>query len=122
MAAEFEPIQFIDAEVEVVFDRAPTLSKKPDAPQAFIWGGTRFRIVEVLSSWHDFGRKGRESKNMQPAHLQVAARRGSWGVGRFYFRVRTEQGRVFDLYYDRAPESAANRAGHWFLLREMASA
>jgi hypothetical protein len=58
-------------------------------------------------------------KNMQPAHAQAAARRGSWGVGRFHFRVRTQDSRFFDLYYDRAPEDAGDRAGHWVLFREM---
>jgi hypothetical protein len=28
-------------------------------------------------------------------------------------------GRVFDIYYDRAPEAAGDRAGHWYLFREM---
>jgi hypothetical protein len=56
---------------------------------------------------------------MAPAHAATAARRGSWGVGRFYFRVRTDREEVFDLYYDREPESAGDRAGHWFLWREV---
>lgn len=57
--------------------------------------------------------------NMRPEHAAVASRRGSWGVGRFYYRVRTDTGRVFDLYYDRAPKSADDRKGAWFLYREM---
>jgi hypothetical protein len=56
---------------------------------------------------------------MAPAHLATATRRGSWGVGRFYFRVRTDGGGVYDLYYDRQPESAGDRAGHWYLWREV---
>ena len=59
------------------------------------------------------------ARNMQEAHLREASRRGSWGVGRFYFRVRTENGRIFDIYYDRAPEEAADRKGHWFIWREL---
>jgi hypothetical protein len=56
---------------------------------------------------------------MQPHNLRLAKKRGSWGVGRFYFRVQVQEGRVFDLYYDRAPDDASDRLGHWFLLREM---
>ncbi|NIN66282.1 MAG: hypothetical protein GTO63_16635 [Anaerolineae bacterium] len=56
---------------------------------------------------------------MQPEHLRSVRRFGSWGVGRFYFRVRVEDGRVFDLYYDRAPKDAADRQGHWYLWREL---
>jgi hypothetical protein len=59
--------------------------------------------------------------NMRPSHIATASGRGSWGVGRFYFRVRLESGRIFDLYYDRAPKSADDRKGGWFLLREMAT-
>jgi hypothetical protein len=57
--------------------------------------------------------------NMRPSHAATAKRRGSWGVGRFYLRVRTESGRVFDLYYDRAPKSIDDRKGVWILYWEM---
>jgi len=56
---------------------------------------------------------------MRPDHLTMAEKRGSWGVGRIYFRVRTESDQVFDLYYDRAPGSGGNRQGAWWLFREM---
>ena len=114
------PIRFIDDEIEVFFKRPPLLSKKPGAPQGFTWGTQQFRILEVLSEWVDTQRRGRAARNMRQTHLRTAERRGSWGVGRFYFRVRTDQQRVFDLYFDRAPKAAADRAGRWFLWREMA--
>lgn len=119
MAAEWTPLRFIDEEIEVRFDRPPALTRKPGAPDAFVWRGQERRVAEVISSWFDYSRKGTKAKNMQPAHLQVAARRGSWGVGRFTFRVRTNDDRVFDLYYDRAPENAGDREGHWWLLHEL---
>jgi hypothetical protein len=56
---------------------------------------------------------------MRAEHGAVAESRGSWGVGRFYFRVRTLGGQVFDLYYDRAPKNVDERKGAWFLYREM---
>lgn len=114
----WRPGPFIDAEVQVVFDRPPALSKSPEAPQAFAWEGTTFGVTAVLATWTDYRRRGRMTRNMQPAHQATAKRRGSRGVGRFYFRLQTSQGRVFDLYYDRAPEHAGDRAGHWFLWRE----
>ena len=119
MKTEWLPIQFIDQEIEVSFIRPPLLKKKPDAPDAFHWKGEHFQVDEVLSTWFDFGRRGRMAKNMKPENLRSASRWGSWGVGRNYFRVRTSQGRVFDLYYDRAPKKAADRSGHWFLWREL---
>ncbi|HEX9680722.1 MAG TPA: DUF6504 family protein [Anaerolineales bacterium] len=117
--SDFSPLAFVDEPVEVDFDRPPALLKKPGPPSAFRWRGEQHRIEELLSEWFDYGRKGRMARNMAPEHLETAKRRGSWGVGRFYFRVRVSSGRVFDLYYDRAPESAGDRTGHWFLWREM---
>ena len=118
-APDWIPIAFIDDEVEVTFDRPPLLSKRPHAPESFVWEGQRVGVIEVLSEWVDTERRGAMAKNMSEAHLRMAARRGSWGVGRFYFRVRTDQQRIFDLYYDRAPKEAADRRGHWFLWREL---
>jgi hypothetical protein len=63
-------------------------------------------------------RRGRMSNNMRPAHASRASRLGSWGVGRFYFRVKVDDGRIFEIYYDRAPADADNRKGAWFLKGE----
>ena len=41
------------------------------------------------------------------------------GINAIFFQVRTESGRVFELYYDRAPKSVDDRKGGWFLYREM---
>lgn len=120
MPESWQPIGFISQEISVSFESPPALKKKPDAPQSFQWEGQRFEIAEVLSRWFDYGRRGNMARNMQEHNLREAQRRGSWGVGRFYFRVRTAEGRVFDLYYDRASEEAGDRAGHWFLWRELA--
>lgn len=122
MSETWQPVRFIDAEIQAVHDRPPALAKKPPAPVSFVWGGRAFLVLEVLSTWTSYERRGRMGENMAPAHLATAARRGSWGVGRFYFRVRTDSGNVYDLYYDRAPESAGDRAGHWFLWREVRAA
>jgi hypothetical protein len=113
-------IQFIGEPVAVQFDQEPALAKRPGCPDRFVWGGQVHQIVEMLKEWHDFGRRGRMARNMRPTHLATAERRGSWGVGRDYYRVRTGQGRVFDLYYDRAPKAAGDRRGGWFLYRELA--
>ncbi len=119
MPPEWIPLQFIDEPVEVTFEAPPTLSKKPPAPSGFSWRGEAFRVLRVAAAWYNFERRGNAARNMQPEHLTTAARRGSWGVGRFYFRVVTDAGRAFDLYYDRAPRDAGDRAGHWFLWREV---
>jgi hypothetical protein len=114
------PFRFIGDEIEVEFDEPPALEKKPGCPDAFAWKNETFRVVEAVSEWSDFTRRGRFARNMQPEHAAVAASRGSWGVGRFFFRVRVDDGRFFELYYDRAPKDALHRKGSWFLRCELA--
>lgn len=116
---KFIPVQFVGEEIKAQFDKAPMLSKKPGTPCSFHWGQESFRVTETISQWFDYDRKGRMAKNMKDQNLREAKRKGSWGVGRYYFRVRTDLDRVFDLYYDRAPKDASDREGHWFLWREM---
>ena len=119
---DVKPLRFIGEEIQVEFDRPPVMEKKPGCPDRFIWRGKTYRIVAVLSQWHDYGRRGHMAHNMRPSHAATAARRGSWGVGRDYHRIRTDTDQIFDLYYDRAPKKIDDRKGSWFLYREMALA
>lgn len=116
-----KPIRFIDEEIEVHFDQPPVLEKKPGCPGGFTWQGRTYRVTEMLDEWSDFTRRGKFARNMTPGHAAVASTRGSWGVGRFYYRVRTDTGQIFDLYYDRAPKDAVHRKGEWLLYREMSA-
>ena len=100
------------------FDSPPTLEKTPTCPQRFIWRGERFAITGVLEQWVDFHRRGKMARNMTPGHIASAARSGSWGVGRFFFRVQVSNGQLFEIYYDRAPHDADHRKGGWFLMGE----
>lgn len=112
--------RFIGEEIEVGFNQPPLLEKKPGCPDRFTWQEETFEIVEMLKEWHDYRRRGRMAQNIQPAHAAIAEQRGSWGVGRDYFRVGTASGRIFELYYDRAPKDANRRKGAWFLYQELA--
>ena len=114
-----QPLRFIGEPIEVQFDELPLLEKKPGCPDSFCWCDKSYQIVELVGEWHDYRRRGRMARNMKPARAKVASQRGSWGVGRDYFRVLCAGGRVFDLYYDRAPKDAADRKGSWFLYREI---
>jgi len=116
---EEKAIRFVGEEVEVVLEDGTSFEKRPVCPAAFAWRGQTHRVAECLNEWRDYGRRGKMAHNMREPHLATAAKRGSWGVGRHYFRVRTEGGRVFDLYYDRAPKDTVDRKGSWHLLREM---
>lgn len=114
-----KPLQFIGQEIQVAFNKPPALEKKPPAPDQFQWEGETYLVESVLSEWQDFQRRGRMARNMRPENAAKARRRGSWGVGRFYFRLLTRGGRIFDLYYDRTPKNADDRLGAWFLYREL---
>jgi hypothetical protein len=109
---------FIHEPIEAIFHEPPMFSKTPPCPDAIIWRGEFFPVLEMLESWQDFKRRGKYARNMRAEHLEVASRRGSWGVGRYHFRVRVPDNRIFQIYYDRAPENAGDRAGHWFMFGE----
>jgi hypothetical protein len=115
-----EPVHFIGEPIEVIFDQPPALEKKPPCPNGFIWQGQTYRVATEIAEWVDFERRGKMAKNMQPEHAARASLKGSWGVGRFFFRVQVEGGRIFELYYDRAPQDVNRRKGTWFLLLERA--
>jgi hypothetical protein len=115
----YQPIRFIAQEIEVEFDQPPALKKSPGCPDRFTWDGECFEVARSLGEWTDYTRRGRMQGNMRPSNAAAASRRGSWGVGRFYFRVKTDSGRIFELYYDRAPRDAGDREGSWYLYREL---
>ena len=119
MASEPRSIHFLDEPIQVSFDSAPAYEKTPPCPDGFTWAGHSYRVLERLSEWTDFARRGRSTRNMRPAHAEVAAGRGSLNVGRFFFRVRVNTGQLFDLYYDRAMKSLDDRKGQWFIYREL---
>ena len=136
MTDNYQAIHFFDHPIEVIFDTPPAREKTPDCPNGFIWEEKTYRVVEMLSSWSDFSRRGKMARNMRPAHAAVASSRGSLNVGRFYFRVRVRpavelpentssstagppEEQVFDIYYDRAMKNIDERKGQWFLYREM---
>lgn len=119
MASQSRASHFLDDPIEVLFDSPPAYEKSPPCPDRFVWSGKEYRVVERISEWTDFERRGRSARNMRPSHAETAAGRGSLNVGRFFFRVRVDTGQVFDLYYDRAMKNVDERKGQWFIYREM---
>jgi len=116
---ELIPIHFYDQPIKPIFDTPPKLEKSPDCPNGFTWEDKTFRVIEMLSAWTDFRRRGRMAQNMRPEHAEVASTRGSLNVGRFYFRVKVDTGQIFDIYYDRAMKNVDERKGQWVIYREM---
>jgi hypothetical protein len=122
MLDNYQPLHFLDLPIEAVFDTPLTREKTPECPNGFIWENKTYRVVEMLSSWSDFKRRGKMARNMRPAHAEVASSRGSLNVGRFYFRVKVDTGQIFDIYYDRAMKNVDDRKGQWFIYRELGEA
>ncbi len=110
---------FICEAIDVGFAESVLFNKKPECPNYFSWRGNHFEITELISEWHDFGRKGRYNRNMKDSHLERASDKGSLGVGRFYFRIRTVGSRVFDIYYDRSIKNVSDTGGSWVLFQEL---
>lgn len=113
---------FIAEPISVSFEGQAGFEKRPECPSTFVWRGETHVILECLNEWRDYGRRGKMAHNMRPSHLAAAEKRGSRGVGRHYFRVRTDAGRVFEIYYDRAPKDTRDTKGSWHLFREVAAA
>jgi hypothetical protein len=140
----YQALHFFDQPIEPIFDTPPAREKSPDCPNGFVWEEKTYRVIEMLSAWSDFTRRGKMARNMRPAHAAVASGRGSLNVGRFYFRVRVRlsssstagqtksssitsplgtaghsEEQIFDIYYDRAMKNVDDRKGQWFIYREM---
>lgn len=110
---------YISEPVVVQFSRQPAHSKTPPCPNFFTWHNEEFQVKACLYEWKDFSRRGRMAQNMQPQHAAAAEKKGSWGVGKFYFDIQTKDDRYFRLYYDRAPKDALDREGTWILFAEL---
>ena len=67
------PLRFIGEPVEVEFDQPSVLEKDPDCPDRFAWRGTMHQVVETLSEWRDYTRRGRMAR-MLACNIALAAR------------------------------------------------
>lgn len=115
-------MNFVGGEITVRLPDGFSYEKKPPVPEAFQWRGSLHPVVEMLATWHRYGKAEiRTQGGRDPYYVRSGGTQGSWGQGRVYYRVRTEEGRLFDLYYDRAPKGK-RRAGAWFLWRELSAA
>ena len=77
MTENYQAIHFFDHPIEALFDTPPAREKSPDCPNGFVWEDKTYRVIEMLSSWSDFTRRGKMARNMRPAHAAVASSRGS---------------------------------------------
>ncbi|MBC7250995.1 MAG: hypothetical protein H5T62_12015 [Anaerolineae bacterium] len=113
---------FISEEIEALFDREPALEKRTGVPDGFIWRGRPYRVVSLLREWHDYTPRGKSKamyeKERGAYWVKASHRRGTWGVGRDYYRVLTASDEIFDIYYDRKPKGRKQK-GTWILWRQV---
>ncbi len=99
--ARSEPTRFMEREIEV-----EAAEDAPQRPVAFKIGGQRYVVADVLSTWEDEEPGGRTRR--QRRH-------------RTFYRLRTEEGHLFDIYFDWA-EARRRHRNRWVLHRRLAEA
>ena len=97
-----EPTRFMDREIEV-----EATEDAPRRPVAFKVGGHRYGVVEVLSTWED--------------EAPGATRDWRQRHDRTFYRLRTDEGDLFDIYYDWN-ESRRHHRDRWVLHRRLSTA
>jgi len=104
------PVDFVGREIEV------TLSEgEAPAPLSFRMGSRQYKIAEQLASWQDrtlgARQRGREWSQQQQ---------------RRYYRVRTEEGEVYELYADWSPRRRRKKGQtgdtRWYVHRRLTAA
>lgn len=112
--------RFIGDEITPVFAEEPELDKKTGAPAAFVWRDRQHPISRVIREWHEYdqGRGGAANTGRPPFSQRGVMSRGSWGSGKDFYRVLTDEGRIYDIYYDRRPKGK-QRKGRWVIFRDI---
>jgi len=95
--------QFFGQEIEV------SVSDEIKVPTSFRLGDREYVISDIIEAWHDYG-FGRSS-----------LRRKRWWQRhhRNYYRVRTTQDEIFEIYYDRGTSLKHPERKKWFHHRQL---
>jgi len=95
--------QFFGREIEV------TTSGEVKVPASFRLDDREYVISEIMAAWPDHG------------FGQSPVRRPKWWMRhhRNYYRVRTTEGDVFEIYYDRGTSLKHPERKKWFLHRQL---
>lgn len=98
------PVEFIGREVAVELS-----DDEVKVPVAFVLGQRRHVIAAVLVSWQDHG------------FGSVGPQRANWRLRRHrnYYRVKTSQGEVYELYADRGVGLKPGRRVRWYVSKRL---
>ncbi|HEX9976218.1 MAG TPA: DUF6504 family protein [Dehalococcoidales bacterium] len=95
--------QFFSQEIDV------TVSGEVKVPTGFRLADRQYVISEILEFWqdHGFGR--------------IPLRRRKWWQRRHrnYYRVKTAEGEIFEIYYDRGTSLEHPERKKWYLTRQL---
>jgi hypothetical protein len=99
------PEQFISEVIKPVADTCDTsrmAAGEPGLPREFGWRGRTVRVAELLRVWRDTG----------PCHHGS----GEMYVRKHWFEIRTPEGEIMKLYFQRQPPRGGKPAtGRWRL-------
>jgi hypothetical protein len=78
-------------------------------PLSFRLGDKEYQIAEVVAMWQDYG------------FGKVHPRRPKWWQRhhRSYYRVRTTEGEVYEIYYERGTSLRNPRFRRWYISRRV---
>jgi hypothetical protein len=95
--------QFIGRQVNV------TTEGEVRVPVSFRLDEREYLITDILDSWHDYG------------FGKSPARRRRWWQRhhRTYYRVKTTEGDIFEIYFDRGTKLDQVKRNMWFLSRQL---
>ncbi len=99
MSEEFfgEPI----APVAGMFETAAMTRGEPALPDRFTWRGRQYTTAEVLEAWKETG--------------PCRSGGGEQYLRKHWYKIRTGEGFVMTLYFERQPRSKSRNKARWWL-------
>lgn len=95
--------QFFGQQIDV------TTSGDVKVPVAFHLGDHDYVIADIVEAWQDYG----FGKN------PLCRKRWRQRHHRNYYRIKTTEGEIFEIYYDRGTKLEHARSKKWFLYRQL---
>jgi len=91
--------EFIDQPIQVHTEGEPA------QPAAFTWNGRHYDVVEIFHQWFDWG-------------FGAGTPRRTWRTRRHrtYYRLRSTDGAIYELYADRG---SGSRSPNWYLYQKL---
>jgi hypothetical protein len=99
MAEKFISEQIVP--VAATFDPAVMVTGAPALPDRFRWRDNEYTVAEVLKTWKESG------PDKYPS--------GQMYLRKHWFKVRTTDGAIMTIYFERQPRSKRDDKKRWWL-------